>query len=433
MPYDYQPKDMVFKHLGRTGLKVSVFSYGGWLTVGGTVKGDPVKDLIKTALDNGVNFFDKSVVPSPSPFAFPFPALFSSTGGIRAWTVTYSEYDDANSAEIYSNGQSEIEMGRVFKELDVDRSQIVVSTKIFFGTGKSDPNQKGLSRKGLRRADSAAGTDPDDLPLPLQHIIEGLNASLKRLQLDYVDVVLAHRPDVATPMEEVVRAFNHVIEKGLSFYWGTSEWTATQIQEAIGIADRLGLIGPIVEQPQYSLLHREKFEVEYAPLFQKYGYGTMIWSPLAGGYLSGKYMNGIPEDSRFKTNPSFYEDRIKQLESPEGKKEQEKIRKLDALSKRLGGSNVAALALAWCAKNPNVSSTILGATRPEQLEENFEALKLLPKLDDKVMAEIEEIFDNKPQQLPTYGRAVLFTGSSEAVHGHSDLSSRELLAGSPDN
>ncbi|TKA50353.1 hypothetical protein B0A53_06243 [Rhodotorula sp. CCFEE 5036] len=345
MPYDYQPKDMVFKHLGRTGLKVSVFSYGGWLTVGGTVKGDPVKDLIKTALDNGVNFFD--------------------------------------NAEIYSNGQSEIEMGRVFKELDVDRSQIVVSTKIFFGTGKSDPNQKGLSRK---------------------HIIEGLNASLKRLQLDYVDVVLAHRPDVATPMEEVVRAFNHVIEKGLSFYWGTSEWTATQIQEAIGIADRLGLIGPIVEQPQYSLLHREKFEVEYAPLFQKYGYGTMIWSPLAGGYLSGKYMNGIPEDSRFKTNPSFYEDRIKQLESPEGKKEQEKIRKLDALSKRLGGSNVAALALAWCAKNPNVSSTILGATRPEQLEENFEALKLLPKLDDKVMAEIEEIFDNKPQQLPTYGR-----------------------------
>ncbi|POY74315.1 hypothetical protein BMF94_2509 [Rhodotorula taiwanensis] len=345
MPYDYQPKDMIFKNLGPTGLKVSVFSYGGWLTVGGTVKGDPVKDLIKTALDNGVNFFD--------------------------------------NAEIYSNGESEKEMGRVFKELDVDRSQLVVSTKIFFGTGKSDPNQKGLSRK---------------------HIVEGMNASLKRLQLDYVDIVFAHRPDVATPMEEVVRAFNHVIEKGQAFYWGSSEWTATQIQEAIAVADRLNLIRPVVEQPQYSLLHREKFEVEYKPLFEKYGLGTTIWSPLAGGYLSGKYMNGIPEDSRFKSNPQFYESRIKELESEEGKKEQEKIRKLDAVAKRLGASNVAALALAWCAANPNVSSVILGATKPAQLEENFEALKILPKLDDKVMKEIEEIFQNKPEQLPTYGR-----------------------------
>lgn len=345
MPYDYQPKDMIFKNLGPTGLKVSVFSYGGWLTVGGTVKGDPVKDLIKTALDNGVNFFD--------------------------------------NAEIYSNGESEKEMGRVFKELDVDRSQIVVSTKIFFGTGKSDPNQKGLSRK---------------------HIVEGMNASLKRLQLDYVDIVFAHRPDVATPMEEVVRAFNHIIEKGQAFYYGSSEWTATQIQEAIAVADRLNLIRPVVEQPQYSLLHREKFEVEYKPLFEKYGLGTTIWSPLAGGYLSGKYMNGIPEDSRFKSNPQFYESRIKELESPEGKKEQEKIRKLDELAKRLGASNVAALALAWCAKNPNVSSVILGATKPAQLEENFEALKILPKLDDKVMEEIEAIFQNKPEQLPTYGR-----------------------------
>ncbi|GAA5989339.1 hypothetical protein JCM10908_001266 [Rhodotorula pacifica] len=345
MPYDYQPKDMVFKHLGRTGLKVSVFSYGGWLTVGGTVKGDPVKDLIVKALEHGVNFFD--------------------------------------NAEVYSNGQSEIEMGRVFKELDVDRSQLVITTKIFFGTGKSDPNQKGLSRK---------------------HIIEGLNASLKRLQLDAVDVVFAHRPDVATPMEEVVRAFNHVIEKGRAYYWGTSEWSATQIQEAIGIADRLGLIGPVVEQPQYSLLHREKFEVEYAPLFEKYGYGTTIWSPLAGGYLSGKYLNGIPENSRFKTNPEFYQDRIKQLESPEGKKEQEKIRKLEAISKRLGGSNVAALALAWAAKQPNVSSVILGASSPSQLEQNFEALKLLPKLDQAVLDEIDELFGNKPEQPPTYGR-----------------------------
>jgi aryl-alcohol dehydrogenase-like predicted oxidoreductase len=163
-------------------------------------------------------------------------------------------------------------MGQAFKDLDVDRDQIVVTTKIFFGTGKSDPNQRGLSRK---------------------HIIEGMRASLKRLQLDYVDVVFCHRPDVATPIEETVRAFSWVIDQGWAYYWGSSEWTAQQIQEAIGIADRLGLHRPVVEQPQYSILHREKFEVEYAPLFKNYGLGTTIWSPLAGGELSGKYANGV--------------------------------------------------------------------------------------------------------------------------------------------
>ncbi|BGP13796.1 hypothetical protein JCM10213_006372 [Rhodosporidiobolus nylandii] len=345
-PYKYEPKDMVFRHLGNTGLKVSVFSYGGWLTVGGTVKGDPVKDLIKTALDHGVSLFD--------------------------------------TAEIYGeNGESEREMGRVFKELEVDRSQLVISTKIFFGTGKTDPNQKGLSRK---------------------HIVEGLKASLERLQLDYVDVVLAHRPDAATPLEETVRAFSWCIDQGLAYYWGTSEWTAMQIAAAIGIADRLGLHRPVVEQPQYSLLHRQKFEVEYAQLYKDYGYGSMIWSPLAGGELSGKYANGIPEDSRYKTNPQYYEKQIKELESEEGKARQAKIRKLEEISKRLGGSNVAALSLAWAASNPNVSSVILGATKPQQLVDNFEALKLLPKLTPQIRQEIDELFENKPAQLPTYGR-----------------------------
>ncbi|BGP37846.1 hypothetical protein JCM10449v2_001768 [Rhodotorula kratochvilovae] len=343
MPYHFETKDMIYKHLGPTGLKVSVLSYGGWLTIGKDVKGDPVRDLIKKALDHGVNFFD--------------------------------------NAEVYANGQSEIEMGRVFKELDVDRSQIVVSTKVFFGTGKSDPNQKGLSRK---------------------HIVEGVKASLQRLQLDYVDIVFAHRADVATPMEETVRAFNWLIEKGYAFYWGTSEWTAQQIQEAIGIADRLGLIGPVVEQPQYSLFHREKFEVEFKPLFEKHGYGTTIWSPLAG--VSGKYLNGIPEDSRYKTNPDFYQSKIKELESPEGQKRQDKIRQLGEISKRLGGSGPAALALAWAATNPNVSTVILGATKPEQLEENFEALKLIPKVTPEIREEIDKLFENKPEQLPTYGR-----------------------------
>ncbi|CEQ39785.1 SPOSA6832_01335 [Sporobolomyces salmonicolor] len=386
MVYEYDPKNMIFRPLGRTGLRVSVLSYGGWLTVG-----DPVKDLIKTALDHGVNFLD--------------------------------------NAEVYANGQSEIEMGRVLRELDVDRSQLVISTKVFFGTGKSDPNQKGLSRK---------------------HIIEGTKASLKRLQLDYVDVVFAHRPDYGTPMEETtkmgvtrdafgrsesaggrtdgtlasiqVRAFNWLIDQGLAFYWGTSEWTAAQIEEASRLLDQkplrsLGLVGPCVEQPQYSMLHREKFEVQYNELFSKHGYGTTIWSPLAGGMLSGKYNDGIPEDSRFKTNPEFYKDIIKELESSAGKAKIDKMRKLDALAKRLGASNQAALALAWCIKNPNVSyvtftvvpysppSVILGATKPEQLVHNFEALDVVPKLTDEVMDEIEKILDNKPTLLPTYGRA----------------------------
>ncbi|GAA5837638.1 hypothetical protein JCM9279_006817 [Rhodotorula babjevae] len=346
MPYKFEQKDMIYKNLGNTGLKVSALSYGGWLTVGGTVKGDPVKELIKEALDHGVNFFDQ--------------------------------------AEVYSNGQSESEMGRVFEELEVDRSQLVVSTKIFFGTGKSDPNQKGLSRK---------------------HIIEGIKASLKRLRMDHVDIVFAHRHDAATPMEEIVRAFNYVLDKGWAYYYGTSEWTAQQIQEAITVADRLGLVRPCVEQPQYSIFHREKFEVEFKPLFDNYKYGTTIWSPLAGGELSGKYLNGVPENSRYKTNPEFYEQKIKELESPEGKKRQDKIRQLGEISKRLGGSGPAALALAWAASNPNVSSVILGATKPEQLKENFEALKLIPKVTDEVRKEIDDLFENKPTPLPTYGRA----------------------------
>ncbi|GAA6012069.1 hypothetical protein JCM11491_001739 [Sporobolomyces phaffii] len=345
MPYQYDPKNMIFRPLGDTGLRVSLFSYGGWLTTGGTVKGDPVVEIIKTALDHGVNFFD--------------------------------------NAEIYSNGESEREMGRAFKELDVDRSQLVVTTKIFFGTGKSDPNQRGNTRK---------------------HIIEGLKASLERLQMDYVDVLYLHRYDYGTPLEETCRAVNTLIQQNKTYYWGVSEWTAAQITEAIGICDRLGLIRPVVEQPQYNMLHREKFEVEYDILFKNYRFGTSIWSPLAGGMLTGKYNDGIPEDSRFKTS-SIYADTVKELETEKGKAKIAKMRKLGDLATRLGASNQAALALAWCAKNPNVSTVILGATKPEQLVQNFEALDVLPKLTDDVMEEIEKILDNKPTPLPTYGRA----------------------------
>jgi len=335
---------MVYRHLGRTGLKVSVFSYGGWLTVGGTQKGDVVKDLMTTAYNAGINFFD--------------------------------------NAEIYANGESEREMGRVIKEMGWNRDQLVISTKVFFGTGRDDPNQKGLSRK---------------------HIIEGTKASLQRLQLDYVDLLLAHRPDVATPMEEIVRAFNWCIDTNKCYYWGCSEWSAQQIQEAHAVADRLGLVGPALEQPQYNCFHRERFEVEYKPLFEKYGLGTTIWSPLASGLLTGKYNNGVPDDSRYATNPAFFKDSVKALESPEGKAKIEKVKQMTKIAERLGG-NVSQLSLAWAAYNKDVSTVILGATKPEQLADNLKAVDMLEKLTPEIYEEIEKILDNKPSQPPAYGR-----------------------------
>ncbi|KAH8915951.1 Aldo/keto reductase [Atractiella rhizophila] len=328
----YDPKNMIFRNLGYSGLRVSVFSYGGWLTVGGTVNGDPVKELMQTAFEAGINFFD--------------------------------------NAETYASGQSEREMGRVIKELGWKRSDIVLTTKIFFGTGGKEPNARGLSRK---------------------HIVEGLQASLERLQTPYVDVVFAHRPDATTPMEEVVRAFNHVIDRGMAFYWGTSEFTAAQIAEACEIAKTLGLIAPICEQPQYSMLKRDR----------KYKYGSTIWSPLASGVFDGK--DGIPPGSRFDTNKDFFKDTISEFDLPEGKLKFEKIKQLGEIAKRLG-TNQSALALAWTVKNPNVSTCILGATKPEQLKENLEALNVIPKLTDQVMQEIEEILQNRPRPAPTYGR-----------------------------
>lgn len=341
----FNPKDMIFRNLGPSGLKVSVFSLGGWLTYGGTVKGNPVKDCLKAAWDHGINYFD--------------------------------------TAETYASGQSEIEMGKALKELDWPRDEYVLSTKIFFGTGRSEPNTRGLSRK---------------------HIVEGLKSSLARLQTPYVDVVFAHRHDVATPMKEIVEGFTQVIrELNLAYYWGTSEWTAQQITEATEIAERYNLIAPIAEQPQYNAFSRERFEVEYEPVFKKYGYGTTTWSPLASGLLTGKYNEGVPENSRYATNSEFFSESIKALQTPEGKAKVEKVRKLTAIAERLG-TKVSTLALAWVAKNPNVSTVILGASKVEQIHENIEALKLLPKLDEKIMEEIEGILDNKPTPRATYGR-----------------------------
>lgn len=341
----YDPKDMQFRYLGPTGLKVSVLSLGGWLTYGGTQKGEVVKKCMQAAWDHGINTFD--------------------------------------TAEVYSNGECELEMGQALKELGWPRDEYVLTTKVFFGTGRKEPNTRGLSWK---------------------HIVEGLKSSLQRMDQPYVDIVFAHRPDVGTPMKEIVEGFTQVIRNlNLAYYWGTSEWSAVQIMEATQIAERYNLIAPVVEQPQYNAFHRERFEVEYAPLFRQFQLGTTIWSPLASGVLTGKYNNGIPEDSRFANNSSFFENTIKQLQSPEGQAKIEKVKKLTTIAEGLGG-NTAQLALAWCLKNPNVSTVILGATKVEQIEDNCKALKLSEKLTPEIMAEIEKILDNKPAAPPSFGR-----------------------------
>lgn len=341
----FDPKDMIFRHLGPTGLKVSVLSLGGWLTYGGTQKGSIVKDCMQTAWNHGINFFD--------------------------------------TAETYANGDSEIEMGQALKELAWPRDEYVLSTKIFFGTGRKEPNTRGLSKK---------------------HVVEGLKSSLKRLDQPYVDIVLAHRPDVGTPMKEIVEGFTQCIQNlNLAYYWGTSEWSAVQIMEATQIAEKYNLIAPIAEQPQYNAFHRQRFEVEYAPIFDQFSYGTTIWSPLASGLLTGKYNDGIPEDSRFATNKNFFEGTVKSLQTDEGKAKIAKVRKLSEIAEKLGGS-VASLSIAWCIKNENVSTVILGATKVAQIEDNCKALQLVPKLTPDVMEEIEKILDNAPAAAPTFGR-----------------------------
>jgi len=274
-------------------------------------------------------------------------------------------------------------MGRVFKELGLRRTDLIISTKIYFGVRRKGPNDKGLSRK---------------------HLIEGLNESLERLQTDYVDVVFAHRPDVTVPMEEIVRAFDWLINQGKAFYWGTSEWSSRQIEEAIHIADKLGLIGPVADQCQYNCFHRHRFEVEYDVLYKKYDFGTTVFSALASGILTGKYNDGVPENSRFATNKEFFKDREAALRTPEGQAKIEKVRKLTTLAKKYFNATPGQLALAWAAKHPNCSTVILGASNPEQVHDNLKALEILPKFTDEIYAEVNDILDNTPTPEPTYGR-----------------------------
>ncbi len=320
---------MEYRRLGKSGLQVSTLSFGSWLTFGAQIGDDVAEKLMIMAYDNGVNFFD--------------------------------------NAEVYANGKSEIVMGNILKKTGWSRDTFVVSSKVFWG-GKL-PNQSGLSRK---------------------HITEACHAALKRLQVDYLDMYFCHRPDKNTPILESVRAMNTLIEQGKILYWGTSEWSAQEIMEAHMAAEKYGLIGPTMEQPQYNMFHRDKFEVEYAQIYKTVGLGTTIWSPLASGVLSGKYNDKFPEGTRLTNEGmewlkerSLTEDRVV------------KTRELTKIANEIG-TTMPKMAVAWCAKNPNVSTVILGASKSHHLEETLTSLDVLPLLTDEVMEKIEGILENKP-------------------------------------
>jgi len=318
---------MQYRHLGKAGIKVSELSIGSWVTYGKQVDVRSARDILQAAWEAGVNFFD--------------------------------------NAEAYAGGQSEIIMGQALRELSLPREQYLISTKIFWG-----------------------GKGPNDTGLNYKHIIEGVNNALKRLGLEYVDFVFAHRPDPETPMEETVWAFNQVIQQGKAFYWGTSEWSAAEILLANQVARENHLRPPSMEQPQYNLLHRRRFEEEYAILYKELGYGTTIWSPLASGLLTGKYNQGtVPEGSRAQVEGfGWMKDRL--LDPAK----LEITRKLAKVAEDLGVS-LAQMSLAWVLKNPNVSTVITGASRVEQVRENMKAVDVVPLLSDEVMARIEDALE----------------------------------------
>jgi voltage-dependent potassium channel beta subunit len=326
---------MEYRHLGKSGLRVSALSFGAWVTFGQQIGEDLAYQCMLAAYESGVNFFD--------------------------------------NAEAYAHGEAETIMGNVIQRAGWKRSDLVISTKIFWG-----------------------GDGPNDTGLSYKHLVEGTAASLDRLQLDYVDLLFCHRPDLHTPVEETVRAMNFIINQGMAFYWGTSEWSAGQIMQAYGIARREHLIPPVMEQPQYNMFARERVEREYARLYQEIGLGTTVWSPLASGFLTGKYNQGIPDDSRLKLKG--YEWLLEEFESEEGQKKIEKVRELTEVAKEMG-CTMAQLALAWCLANPNVSTVITGASRPEQVTENMIALEVYPRLTAEVMDRIEAILENKPEPI----------------------------------
>lgn len=323
---------MNYRHLGRTGIRVSELSLGSWVTFKNQVDVDAAVELMAAAYDAGVNFFD--------------------------------------NAETYARGKSEEVMGAALKRLNWRRSSYLLTTKFYWGIQDNVNERNTLNRKRL---------------------IEGINGSLARLQQEYVDVIYCHRPDKTTPIEETVWAMHNIIEWGKAMYWGTSEWSADEIVAALYIAEKNHLHKPITEQPEYNLFERKRFEEEYARVFQDYGYGTTIWSPLASGMLTGKYLKGIPKDSR--ANLKGYGWLQKDVRD---KERLAKVRALQPIAKSLG-CTLSQLSLAWCLKNPNVSTVILGASKVEQLQENLKADKFVSKLTPKVMEKIDKAFGVKKE------------------------------------
>lgn len=326
---------MEYRRLGRSGLKVSALSFGSWVTFDNQMQLEAAEQCMIAAYDAGVNFFD--------------------------------------NAEAYAQGQSEILMGQVLKKTNWPRDTYIVSSKVYWGSVQNPlPTQRGLNRK---------------------HVVEACNQALQRLQLDYLDLYFCHRPDKETPIEETVRAMHDLIQQGKVQYWGTSEWSAQQIMEAYGVARQYNLIPPTMEQPQYNMFYRERFEVEYARLYQEIGLGTTIWSPLASGLLTGKYNQGIPEDSR--ANLEGFEWLRERFTSKRAQQQIDKVRELTVLAEELD-TTMPRLAIAWCLKNPNVSTVITGASRVEQVHDNMHALDVACHLTDEAMENIEIILDNKP-------------------------------------
>jgi voltage-dependent potassium channel beta subunit len=318
-----------YRRLGSAGIKLSELSLGAWVTYGGQVGEDVATKCMSKALELGVNFFD--------------------------------------NAEAYAHGNAEVVMGNVIKKLGWKREDIVVSSKVFWGG--HGPNDEGLSRK---------------------HVYEACRRSLKRLQLDYLDLFFCHRPDPDTPIEETVRAMDDLVHQGLVLYWGTSEWSGAEIMRAHGIARELGLTPPQMEQPQYNMLHRERVEKEYLTLYREVGLGTTTWSPLLSGLLSGKYNKGIPSGTR--ASLEGYGWLKENVITPENIA---KVKALEPIAKELG-CTMAQLALAWARRNGNVSTVITGATRPEQVEENMKSLDYVSALTRDVIGRIDAVLGNKP-------------------------------------
>lgn len=322
---------MEYRHLGKAGIRVSELSFGSWVTFHNQADVDAAKEMMAAAYDAGVNFFD--------------------------------------NAEAYAKGKSEEVMGGALKQLGWRRGSYLISTKLYWGIYNGVNEKNTLNRKRL---------------------IEGINGSLQRLQLDYVDLLYCHRPDKTTPIEETVWAMHNIIEWGKAMYWGTSEWSAAEIVSAIEIAERHHLHKPITEQPQYNLFERQRFTNEYQRVYKEYGYGTTTWSPLASGVLTGKYNQGIPEGSRAALNDWLQEDVT-------NKEKLAKVQALEPIAKELD-CTLSQLSLAWCLKNPYVSSVITGASRVEQVHENMKAIDVAPKLTPEILERMDTIFEVKKEE-----------------------------------